>query len=544
MTTSFRPTPAGVRLCAAALIAGAAAVASPAADLCKGLVQDRAPHPMTPLARPALGQAVRDPQFGVRLRRITAVSPGGATDAAVRPLYSTVSAWNADESRLLLYRVGGGHQLYDGRTYAFIRALGIAPNDIEQVYWHTSDPDVFFFPSGNRLVRYRVSTAAQETVRVFGFCNGPVSAGPDPMFTAWDSSALGLACGGRGFVYQLSTDTVRGLDAGVGAAPQVAPGGALAWVGGEVRDLDLRFLRRLDLGNPLEHAMLGRTAAGRDTFDTVAFDPGPAGSGVGSLVTFDLQSGSARVVVGPATGYPYPPSGTHVSTLAYREPGWAFLSIVGDPTGQGVLDNELVLAHTGGGPVCRLAHHRSWGRHNTRLQDSYWAEPHVVASPTGTRALYASDWGNGATVDAYVLELPGYQPLRLAVATDRAAYTAGTTMTVSTTTANLGLPESADLYFTVVLPDGDQAVSLTPSGSVFGRVSQPSSLVPLVTGLDLRRPFQSSLASFLTHTWTGGEPAGTYMLVAAAFRPGSLADNRIDADDLIAMGMARPAFTR
>jgi hypothetical protein len=52
------------------------------------------------------------------------------------------------------------------------------------------------------------------------------------------------------------------------------------------------------------------------------------------------------------------------------------------------------------------------------------------------------------------------------------------------------------------------------------------------------------LASFLTHTWTGGEPAGTYMLVAAAFRPGSLADNRIDADDLIAMGMARPAFTR
>lgn len=34
-----------------------------------------------------------------------------------------------------------------------------------------------------------------------------------------------------------------------------------------------------------------------------------------------------------------------------------------------------------------------------------FAEPHVVPSPTGTRAFFGSDWG-GASTDAFVLELP------------------------------------------------------------------------------------------------------------------------------------------
>ena len=42
--------------------------------------------------------------------------------------------------------------------------------------------------------------------------------------------------------------------------------------------------------------------------------------------------------------------------------------------------------------------------------DAYWAEPHTVPSPSGTRALFASDWGGGASVDTYVIELPSYAP--------------------------------------------------------------------------------------------------------------------------------------
>jgi hypothetical protein len=54
--------------------------------------------------------------------------------------------------------------------------------------------------------------------------------------------------------------------------------------------------------------------------------------------------------------------------------------------------------------VCRVAHHRSQER-----QD-YGGAPHVTGSPSGTRALFASDWGDGPSVDTYVVELPSYVP--------------------------------------------------------------------------------------------------------------------------------------
>ena len=134
---------------ASALVAGLLLVPGlvSAQDLCSGLVTDKLAHPMTALAKPAVGQAVKDPQFGSTLRRISAASSGGA----IIPMYSTISAWNADESRLILYKVGSRHQLYDGKTYQFIRALDISPADIEQVYWHTSDPDILFYVDANRL---------------------------------------------------------------------------------------------------------------------------------------------------------------------------------------------------------------------------------------------------------------------------------------------------------------------------------------------------------------------------------------------------------
>ncbi len=74
--------------------------------------------------------------------------------------------------------------------------------------------------------------------------------------------------------------------------------------------------------------------------------------------------------------------------------------------GQDVLDNELLLADTNTGEVCRIAHHRSHGGNGPQ---GYWAEPHASISPSGTRVLFGSDWGGGETVDTYVIELPAYE---------------------------------------------------------------------------------------------------------------------------------------
>jgi hypothetical protein len=378
--------------------------ACPTDDLCEGLVTDTAPHPMTALAKPAPGAAVTDPQFSTTIRRI---SDAGAAGAIV-PMYSTIPAWNADESLLILYEVGRGHRLHDGRTYAFLRMLDISPPDLEQVFWHPSDPDLLLYVNGNTLVRRHVSSGVEDPLHSFSFCPDGPSGGSDVMYISWDGNVLGLTCGGEVFAYRVDTDTVgRRIAWDSETGPQAGPSGGLLYLDGHVVDFDMTILRTLDLGNPWEHASLGRYASGHDVYFGVQFDPGPGGCEVGSLVAHDLTDGSCRVIVGESTGYRYPPSGTHVSAVALQRPGWVVVGVVGDPAGAALLDSELLLADTNpGGHVCRIAHHRSYGGDGPQ---GYWAEPHAVPSPSGTRVLFGSDWGGGASVDAYVVELPGYR---------------------------------------------------------------------------------------------------------------------------------------
>ena len=385
-------------------------------DLCSGLVQDKLPHPMTTLAKPALGSSITDAEFQTRIRRITAVSASSG-DAVIKPLYTTISAWNADESLLILFNVGGQHQLYDGKTYQFIRDLDISPADIEQVYWHTSNPDLLYYVDGQRFIAYHVQAGTKDTLHDFASLCGSssVSNGGDPMFTSWDSHRLGLTCGNQMFIYDLSTDTVLGPKPVSGTPPaQVTPSGTLAFLEagtGQILDANLNLLRSLTLQDPANHASLGQLANGHDTWNGTVYDDGndDANSNVGNLVTWDLTNGTGGAIIGPKTGYPYPPDG-HVSAVAYRQPGWIFVSTYGNTNGQGLLDLENLVADTNTGTVCRVGRHRSWGKDNTHLQDSYWAEAHTVPSPSGTRAVFASDWGNGTTVDTYVLELPSYSP--------------------------------------------------------------------------------------------------------------------------------------
>jgi hypothetical protein len=381
-------------------------------DLCDGLITDREPHPMTPLTKPALGEAVTDAEFGTTLRRISEVS-GGDGSPAIRPLYSTVAAWNADESRLILLDVEGGtHRLYDGKTYASMGPLDISPADVEQVYWHTSDPDILFYVHGVAFVRYHVATKKKEVLTEFGFCDENASGGSDPMFTSFDSKRIGLHCGDQVFIYDIAENKVLGRQTLDENPAQVAPSGTLAFRSdaGHVTDLDLKVLRTLDLKEPWGHASMGRWPTGEDTWNGQVFDEGPNGNDdIGSLVTWDLTRGDSKVIIGPKTGYPYPPDG-HISAMAWKRPGWVFVSTFGDTSGAGLLDMEMLIANTVSGKVCRVGRHRSWGKANQKLGEPYWAEPHTVPSPSGTRAVFASDWGNGSTVDTYVLELPAYRP--------------------------------------------------------------------------------------------------------------------------------------
>ena len=382
-------------------------------DLCAGLVTDKDDRPQTDLPKPALGQTVIDAEFGTTIRRITAVSAGSG-DRVIKPMYSTISAWNADESRLILYSVAdGAHQLYNGTTYEFIEVLDISPPDLEQVYWHTQDPDILYYVDGIDFVEYRVSSHAKTVLTSFDFCSAGASGGSDPLFTSFDSHRIGLHCGSTVFIYDISQNMVL-ASVNLDENPaQVAPSGTLAYRSdtGIVTDSQLNEIGTVDLIEPWGHASLGILPNGHDTWNGAVYDPGPNGNDdIGVLVTWDLNTLTSHVVIGPKTGYPYPNTG-HISGLCYKQPGWVFVSTIGDGLGQSLLDGEMIVANTVTNQVCRAGRHRSFGKSNTQLSESYWAEPHMVPSPSGTRAVFGSDWGNGATVDTYVLELPAYAPL-------------------------------------------------------------------------------------------------------------------------------------
>lgn len=381
-------------------------------DLCQGLVQDKAAHPMTTLAKPAKGDTVTDAEFGTKIRRITEVQVASSPDrSALVPMYTTMSAWNADESKLILYNVAANtHQLYDGKTYALIRDLDIDPADVEQVWWHTSDPDILFYPTGKTFVRYHVGAAMKEVLTTFSFCNNDVSNGSDPMFTSFDSHRIGLKCDDQVFIYDIAANMVLGRKSLTENPAQVSASGQLAYLSdsGRVTDANLNVVRTLDIKFPDAHASLGRMPTGEDTWNGAAYDPGPKGDDdIGNLVTYDLTTGQSHTVIGPKTGYPYPPDG-HVSALAYKQPGWTVVSTYGDTSGKGLLDLEILVADTATNAVCRVGRHRSFGKNNTTI--GYFAEAHAVPSPSGTRIAFASDWGGGNTVDTYILELPSYKP--------------------------------------------------------------------------------------------------------------------------------------
>lgn len=395
-----------------------------AADLCVNLVTDKSPRPQPNVPKPSKGQAFKDPVFGSRIIRMTDVRLDFGSNVA-KPMYSTVPAWNADESRLVIWIRDRGHALFDGRTYEYLGMLRVQPSDLEQLYWDTSDPDILWYnyswemggQSMRQLTRYQVSTGQKTVVydypnaakpRVFNIDNGG-----DPQFPSWDMRLWGIRLempNGVSEKFSLSLpakmEGKRRIDDG--PTPQACPSGRCMWApersGSRLVDPQtLETARKLRL-HGYEHGNLGKNAEGQDFFASVQFDNRPEGS----LIVENLQTGQVKPIISTTTGWPYPATSTHISAIAFKAPGWVAVSGVGHPSGKRVLDQEVLLANVDTGKVCRVAHHHSWAKEGRM---GYWGEPQVTISPSGTRMVFASDWGNSDSVDTYVIELPAYKPI-------------------------------------------------------------------------------------------------------------------------------------
>lgn len=425
----------------------ASSVTDQAVDLCEGLISDNRSVVVPTMAKPTVGKAYKDPVFGSTITRIS----NSAKGEVAKPMYSTIQAWNADESFLILYHTGSaseepGHHLYDGSQYKHLRRLDITAKDIENVFWHHTDPNTLFYTSAyfkyyGQFIRYDVNTGKKTVIASFDkYCgrDGVPVMGNDVMMPSWDDDTFGFRCNdGAGqetaFVYHPSTDETSSTTLGEGTpyqpwyAPMPTPSGNLLRLNGYILDAKLKQrVHALDLAEFHSHSSIGQLGNGHDALFATAFDPSPKGcdggpdQGVGSLVVHDLVDKTCRVVIGESTGHRYPGSGTHVSAVGHKVPGWVLMSTISygqfeflsNNQKAPVLLSEIYLANTDpkNPKVCRIAHHRSFAKdsHGTTYS-GYLGEPHATLSPSGTRLIFGSDWHDSGSVDAYVVELPVFK---------------------------------------------------------------------------------------------------------------------------------------
>ena len=386
---------------------------------------------MRDVPKPAYLDAYTDPSFGTTIRRISDAGAG----RLIVPMYSTIQAWNADESMMILLDVRmDRHRLLNGRTYELIRVLNdVRPGDVEQIFWDFDDPDVFYYPDLNTkdFIRYTVSTGDKETIvnlADVSDCAGEVEMGNNIQMMSWDSDVFTWRCGtDEKFSYRISTGelTTFSIADSNDSAPAAAPSGELYYNFTKVYGADGAPARDLN-ENGGEHSCMGKMANGNDAYFAISFAQGPEGGCLGDIIAHDLTTGECIPVISQGQGYDYSQSGTHISALAHQntDDGWLAASMIGyDRDGRELLDQELVIARANRGniEVYRIGHHRS-----DEEEFDYYGEPHAVISPTGTRVLFGSDWSgaeDGGSVDSYVVELPAYfsaLPVGLVTFTGRA----------------------------------------------------------------------------------------------------------------------------
>lgn len=414
-------------------------------EFCEGFVSNTDSYVVPSMDKPKYLQSYNDPVFNGRVTRITDSVFGEVN----KPLYSTMQAWNADESLLMIYRTGNasnrGHKLLDGHTYKFKQDLDIVPADLEQVYWSRTDPDVFYYVSKRsgdygKFNRFNVSTNKPTEIADFSeYCgSGLPSGGNDVQMHAADDDLFGFNCrrnDGKSIMLSYKPSTNKVVTAPIGSgtswtewtAPTPSASGKRFWHQGVVIGTDLNTVNlKLDLGSAVEHSSMGMTSNGQDAYYQVSFGSSPNGcngdadKGIGHLVEHNLETGDCRNIISQAKGYTYPTSSTHVSSLAYKNPNRVAVSSIGNRSQTSLftsgnaappLFSEIYIAQTNPDDtvVCRYAHHRSYGKSATKGgYAAYFGEPHATISPSGTRVIFGSDWYDSGSVDSFVLELPDY----------------------------------------------------------------------------------------------------------------------------------------
>lgn len=385
-------------------------------------------HAVPALAMPGYLASVADPTFGGIITRISddagAAMTGGVDKRwsnSCRHVYSTTPAWNADESRLAILSrnavkasdgTGAPNMtLLHGSTYAPLGNIyPISPNGAlaTEVRWHGTNPDLLICVGEDDVWLHDISDGSNTIVITI---SGPTNLyiGAYQGNASHDGNRIVVI---DGEARDTSGYTARLVDIGAGSvlathtfnvpdtdSVSVSASGNYIWWNGAESAGDYDRLRIFDdtfsslrfistLGHP-SHTDTGYDAAGNE----VIMGTRKTTSEYGRILTQKLSDGTETFHTDAGEAF-------HQSMRNVLEPGWCCVTYPNNPA-RGHLVNEIAKVKLDAtNTVERLCHHQS-------TQTDYWAQAQACPSPSGDRAVFASDWGTpNGDVSCFVVAYP------------------------------------------------------------------------------------------------------------------------------------------
>lgn len=416
----------------AVAVAAVLLLGAPGVGAATGGIADPSANVRTsPFARPALGVAATEPDFGTSIRRITNDVRRGSFGTQI---YSQLQAFSADDQYVLLIEDND----YVVRKLSTLKKVAVDTSQWGNPRWYPAEPHsiVTFDPNDDTDVQVRISNLdTGQTTTVYTFP-------PQYRVVASNQSFDELSRNGRWmtgivrradgsaviFALDLQTHTLGAMlpipDLYSGPCSPDPTWGEVEpdWVGASplgrevvvqwVRDGTTRCsgLETFDLATG---AFLGRVSDNHDHGDLGVLPDGQTEMFMSWDYFGNATATAYRELPGTATVSPshiLQPMGWIGSHTSCQGPDGVCLVTASTDLSNGrrPFEGEVFLQYTDGG-VLRLAHHRS-------SECGYWVQPRASLSASGRYAIFASDWkgpkgsscGPGHSLgsgDAFVIDL-------------------------------------------------------------------------------------------------------------------------------------------
>lgn len=371
---------------------------------------------------PAVGGDFTDSAYGTTITRLS--NGQSQLSQGVHHEYATMSPFNSDNSRILLLGEESGFYVVDRAGTIISSPTQTMVGGSNEPRWSTTNPNIFYFHTGNQILKFDVSTKQKSLVRAFtqftsinfGGGESDISEDGNHLVIIGDKKLVGVyTISANSLGATLDISSAGGFDyfdmtANNNVIVRWGSTGTGRFKGFELYDQGMNFLRQVI--TYAAHGDRGRDLNGDEVlFVLGSSDPAPPAGCENNGVEKIRLSDSQKTCLLPLDWY----QEVHISANSNGRNPWVLVSVtdIDFGTAAGTLPadwqsrwkvkyNEVLLVKVDGTEVRHLAHHR------TRVLDDYWFEPRAAISRDGIYAIYDSNFGikpSAYYTDAFLIHL-------------------------------------------------------------------------------------------------------------------------------------------